>query len=66
MHVTKAHRTNPIRFYFENSEGLLTFNDVPVKSKRELVGILQARSSRQGIAEGFFAQGSQLGAPDTQ
>jgi hypothetical protein len=60
VHVTKAHRTNPIRFYFENSEGLLTFNDVPVKSKRELVGILKTRSSRQGIAEGFFAPGSQL------
>jgi hypothetical protein len=66
VHVTKAHRTNPIRFYFENSEGLLTFNGVPVKSKRELVDILKTRTSRQGIAEGYFAQGSQLGAPDTQ
>jgi hypothetical protein len=61
MHVTEGPRQNPIRFCFKrNSKALLTFNGVPVKSKRELVGILQARSSRQGIAKGFFAPGSQL------
>jgi hypothetical protein len=57
-HVTEDHVTNPVRF--TNSKGRLTFTGVPVKSKRELVEILQARSSRQGIAKGFFAPDSQL------
>jgi hypothetical protein len=59
-HVTEDHVTNPIRFCFTRNKAILTFNGEPVKSKRELVEILKTRSSRQGIAKGFFAPDSQL------
>jgi hypothetical protein len=49
-----------IFFLFYPADKSLTCDAKPVKSKRELVEILETRSSRQRIERGFFAPDSQL------
>jgi hypothetical protein len=59
-HKSRYNVPESIHFLFDPVDKSLTCDAKPVKSKRELVEILETRSSRQRIERGFFAPDSQL------